>query len=626
MVEQSKAVGLDPQNSLNALLDELLQLREDILAETADQEDRIAAADEKFKQSATNLLHYLALRRRDMRVLQRRLTALGLSSLGRAEPHVLATLDAVLRVLVGLTGREWGPERPCCDPAAFDTEAALLAEHADCLFGDARLERRGRIMVTMPAEAADNYALVLQLLEQGMDCARINCAHDDADVWSRIIGQIRRAEEEVGRTCKIAMDLAGPKLRTGSIEAGPEVIRIRPTRDELGRVVAPARIWFTRDAGGHPPPTSEDAWLAVAGKWVSRLRIGDQIKLTDARGAHRNMLVVDVTQRGCWAEADQTIYLTPATALRHQVNGKGEELIAHVATFPGRERSLRLFKGDLLILTRDPSPGRAEVRDSAGLLLSPAVIGCTLPEVLDEVRTGESIWFDDGKIGGTILSVDDNAANVRITHAKAQGTKLRADKGINFPDSALRLPAMTGKDVEDLSFVVEHADIVELSFANSSEDVSALQAHIAQLGVRRPAIVLKIETRRGFQNLPDMLLTALESPCCGVMIARGDLAVEAGFERLAEVQEEILWVCEAAHVPVVWATQVLETLAKDGMPSRAEVTDAAMSDRAECVMLNKGPYIVDAVKALDSILRRMQAHQSKKQSMLRKLQLADILE
>jgi len=79
------------------------------------------------------------------------------------------------------------------------------------------------------------------------------------------------------------------------------------------------------------------------------------------------------------------------------------------------------------------------------------------------------------------------------------------------------------------------------------------------------------------------------------MIARGDLLVEIGYERLAEVQEEILWLCEAAHVPVIWATQVLEGLAQKGLPSRAEITDAAMGVRAECVMLNKGPHIIEAV-------------------------------
>jgi pyruvate kinase len=126
-----------------------------------------------------------------------------------------------------------------------------------------------------------------------------------------------------------------------------------------------------------------------------------------------------------------------------------------------------------------------------------------------------------------------------------------------------------------------------------------------------------------FENLPELLLTAMRSEVVGVMIARGDLAVEVGFERLAEVQEEIMWACEAAHIPVIWATQVLDSLARTGQASRAEVTDAAMAVRAECVMLNKGPHITDAIGVLDSILTRMQSHHQKKRSLLRRLRAWD---
>jgi pyruvate kinase len=135
-------------------------------------------------------------------------------------------------------------------------------------------------------------------------------------------------------------------------------------------------------------------------------------------------------------------------------------------------------------------------------------------------------------------------------------------------------------------------------------------------------MILKIETRRGFDNLPKLILASMRMRSFGIMIARGDLAVECGYERLAEVQEEILWICEAAHAPVIWATQVLETLAQKGVPSRSEITDAAMGERAECVMLNKGPYAVTAVSVLADILKRMQAHHEKKNSMLRQLHLA----
>lgn len=165
-------------------------------------------------------------------------------------------------------------------------------------------------------------------------------------------------------------------------------------------------------------------------------------------------------------------------------------------------------------------------------------------------------------------------------------------------------------------------DVIELSFANSVEDVEALASHLKELGAEDMGVVLKIETRKGFDNLPSMLLAGMQFQRFGVMIARGDLAVETGFERMAVVQEEILCLCEAAHVPVVWATQVLETLAKKGAPSRAEITDASMGGRAECVMLNKGPYILETIRTLDDLLRRMQNHQSKNRGMMRKLRVA----
>jgi len=166
---------------------------------------------------------------------------------------------------------------------------------------------------------------------------------------------------------------------------------------------------------------------------------------------------------------------------------------------------------------------------------------------------------------------------------------------------------------------VHCADMIGLSFVQRPADVESLRSHLKQLGASQLGIVLKIETRRGFDNLPGLLLAAMKHQAAGVMIARGDLAVECGYERLAEVQEEILWACEAAHMPVIWATQVLDSLAKTGRPSRSEITDAAMGERAECVMLNKGPYIIDAMRTLDDILRRMQSHQSKKRPLLRAL-------
>lgn len=609
---------------MEQVLQELTALRAEMIIDAEKAQRYLHRVHPNYVESAHNLLHYLTLRRRDLRPLQNRLTALGLSSLGRAEAHVLATVDAVLDVLHRLTAH---PRQPVSVRGIdFQHGKRLLAEHTQALLGPQTAGRGVGIMVTMPSEASDDYALVFDLLKQGMNCMRINCAHDEPAKWSRMIEHLRRAEKALGQSCRVVMDLAGPKLRTGPLEPGPAIVRAKPRRDVFGRVTAPARIWLTSESAPQHPPTPADACLPVPTSWLASLQVGERIKLKDARDSRRTLHIVDVHDKGCWAEALHTIYFVSGTILRHESGGaKGEERSAAVGPLPAQENAISLQRGDLLIVTRDRRLGRPATFDSSGNLLTPARIGCTIPEVFDDVRSGESIWFDDGKIGGIIEKVEPEQVWVRITQARLQGVKLRADKGINFPDSPLRLPALTEKDLKDLSFVAQHADVVEMSFANTAQDVESLQQHLAELGNRQLAIVLKIETRRGFENLPEMLLTAMRTPCCGVMIARGDLAVECGFERLAEVQEEILWICEAAHVPVIWATQVLETLAKEGMPSRAEITDAAMGHRAECVMLNKGPHMTSAVRVLDDILRRMHAHQAKKQSMLRELRLAHML-
>ena len=605
------------------LLKELTAIRAELIAAPANPRQGLDKIHSNYYESARNLLHYLALRRRDLRPLQFRLASLGLSSLGRAESHVLATVDAILEILHRLTRRPRRQSTPESKAIDFTDGKRLLTEHTEALLGPAPPERRVRIMVTIPTEAADEYTIIHNLLRQGMNCMRINCAHDDAKTWLRMIENLRRAEKALGKPCRVVMDLAGPKLRTGPLEPGPAVLRIRPHRDVYGRVTAPARIWLTSENSPQLPPSPASACLSLPAMWLSGMSAGEDITFTDARHAKRAFKILDVTSRGVWAELNKTAYLIPGTSLRHEcVFIKEDAQKTMVGAVPPVENAICLQQGEILILTRDLKPGRPASFDSAGAILTPAVIGCTIPEVFDDVRPGEPIWFDDGKIGGIIEKVEKAWVRIRVTQAPLRGVKLRGDKGINLPESNLRLTALTANDLEDLAFVAQHADVVGLSFANSAQDVESLQQHLAQRGIHQPAIMLKIETRRAFENLTDLLFSAMRAPVCGVMIARGDLAVECGFERLAEVQEEILWICEAAHVPVIWATQVLETLAKKGMPSRAEITDAAMGHRAECVMLNKGPHVVSAVRVLDDILRRMQAHQTKKLSMLRELRLA----
>jgi pyruvate kinase len=467
-------------------------------------------------------------------------------------------------------------------------------------------------MVTMPGEAADDYLLIRDLLRAGMDCMRVNCAHDDPPAWAAMIAHLRRAEAETGRGCRVLMDLCGPKLRTGPLPPGPPVVKVRPTRDELGRVTAPAAVWLTPADNPAPPHGPVAAVLPVDAGWLARLTPGTNILLRDTRGARRVWSVEATTPGGCRATTRRTCYVATGTTLRTRGVGPKGERTTTVGELPPKGARIPLRAGDTLTVFRGTEPGR----------VNPAEIGCTLGEVFGAVQVGHPVWFDDGKIGGVVRGTSADRFAVEITRTPPGGGKLAADKGINLPDTDLPVPALTAKDLDDLRFVAANAELVGYSFVRTEEDVRELQTRLAELTDRPPGIVLKIETRRAFENLPELLLAAMRAPAVGVMIARGDLAVECGFERLAEVQEEILWLCEAAHVPVVWATQVLESLARLGQASRAEITDAAMGERAECVMLNKGPHVREAVRVLDDILRRMQAHQSKKRAMLRPLGVA----
>jgi pyruvate kinase len=465
-------------------------------------------------------------------------------------------------------------------------------------------------MVTAPSAAETDRAWLGRLLRAGMNVLRINCAHEGPTEWNRIVAALEAARRDTGLECRVLMDLAGPKIRTGPIAEGMRVATWKVERDVLGRVVAPARI-VLRPASRAAAPCDGPV-LVLDDEWFATVRKGDVLRFRDARGKRRRLAIRDVGCDQAIAETRRRAYVTERTRYAHRrrarVLRRGR---ARLAGLPGGAIALAI--GDALVLSGRDLEGRA----ARGRV--PAIVACTAPAALERVEVGHRVFFDDGKIETVVERVDAADLHLRVRRTSRPVVKLRAEKGINLPDSPLPIAALTDEDRAHLGFVADHADLVGLSFVRGPADVTAL--HEA-LGQRTIGIVLKIETRAGFENLPRILLEAMRRPPAAVMIARGDLAVELGFERLAEVQEEILWLCEASHVPAIWATQVLDTLARTGVPSRAEVTDAAASVAAECVMLNKGPYVEHAVLALVDILRRMERHHYKKRSIFRKLRVS----
>ncbi|MEA5598809.1 pyruvate kinase [Rivularia sp. UHCC 0363] len=466
----------------------------------------------EFLSSALNLAQYLALRRHDLRDIQAALMPWGLSSLGRIEARVMPNLEAVIATLEVICGKDSAEQNSRPPIESFFEGNRLLQQQTEALFGPTLTHRQVRIMVTLPTEAAADYALVLEIIRRGANCARINCAHDTPELWQKMIDHVRRAEQETGTPCKVMMDIAGPKIRTGAVLAPPDKKRVFQ---------------------------------------------GDHIVLSR-----------------CLPELER--------------NASGEVIPSPVENFQ---------------------------------------TCCTIPEILDLLAVDSLVYIDDGKITTRVVNTQYSSPDgqlgllLEVTHASPKGGKLRSEKGLNFPGTVLSLSPLTEKDLSDLDFVAAHADIVGYSFVQRPADIELLQQELKRrsTGSPSPTIVAKIETPIAVGNLPELILSAAGQHPFGIMIARGDLAVEIGYQRLTEIQEEILWICEAAHIPVIWATQVLESLVKNGVSSRSEMTDAAMSERAECVMLNKGPFIAEAITSLDDVLTRMEAHQLKKTPQLRAL-------
>ena len=560
----------------------------------------------EFKKSALNLAQYRAVRSMDIRELQYKLGNLNISRLARAEAHIMSSLHDLRYILQSLLKKE----EPKLKKGTISNKKAqkLLHSHTKDLFGYRSEGRRVRIMVTLPSEAAYNFNMVESMVLKGMNCARINCAHDGPEQWLQMIEHVKKASTLHKRNVKITMDLAGPKIRTGTMTEGPKVKKFRPLRDKLGKVVTPAEIEMVPLNSLLTPKQ-----IPVPQEWIDQINEGDVIRLVDAREKKRKLKVVRKESQKITTTSLNTAYI--ASGMKLAVESFATE--ATVGDMPALEEYINLRTGDLLTVHLDGRDGQPALTDETGAQIAPGSISCTLPEVFYFVKPGERILFDDGKIEGIIKTVKSDEFTVKVTQAGPFGAKLRADKGINFPDTDLRISGLTQKDKKDLEFVTRHADVVNFSFVNSPDDVEELLEAIEQLGgLHKLGVILKIETQKSFYNLTEILLTVMRAQPVGVMIARGDLAIETGWDRMAMIQNEILALCYAAHIPVIWATQVLDNLAKRGIPSRSEITDVATSLKAECVMLNKGPFINEAISLLDTILQGMEIYQEKNIHML----------
>jgi pyruvate kinase len=431
--------------------EELRAIRDRATALEHKYQAELAGVNPTFREGARNLVHYLALRNSHTHDLRNKLRRLGLYSLAHAERNVLGSIDAVQTAVDRLVGN-----------GAADIEALEAAlrrtnpsadEHRQAILGPSPQGRDVSIMVTLPTEAADNPILVMEMLAAGMNLARINCAHDDPGTWRRMVKNVRQAARDAGTECRIVMDLSGPKLRTGELKPGPRVIHVRPKRDPLGRVIAPRRIRLIPD--DVLQRGTKVAVIPVPRACIAFAQEGDEIRFRDTRGKKRRLAVATKDDKGLVLESFQGAYISTGTHLTLVRNDAGEKLSYEVGELPAVEQPLLLHVGDTLIIHSDNLPGEPAREDADGNVVEPAHISCQQPEVFQYLSPGETISLNDGKISGVIRDVSEQQLDVEITKAKPTGSRLRGQRGINFPNSDIRLPGLTATDKTNLVFVAE---------------------------------------------------------------------------------------------------------------------------------------------------------------------------
>lgn len=221
------------------------------------------------------------------------------------------------------------------------------------------------------------------------------------------------------------------------------------------------------------------------------------------------------------------------------------------------------------------------------------------PSLAEEAIAGNRILLDDGKLQLKVLSVQDAIVTAQVI----RGGILKNRKGVNFPELALRLPSITDKDKQDLAFGLEHGiDWVALSFVRQTDDVQALKTLLTEQGASDVPVIAKIERPQAIDHLDELVHI-----CDGIMVARGDLGVEMSPEKVPMLQKQIIHACNQQGIPVITATQMLESMITSAQPTRAEASDVANAiiDGTDAVMLSGesavGDYPIEAVKMLGQI-------------------------
>jgi len=488
---------------------------------------------------------------------------------------------------------------------ASNLDLSFPHEHRSTVQMAASLYAKVDDIIDFVEGAEDLFAAELALVHPtGLESAK-NLVHFDA-LSQLELGELKHELKTIGLNGEITAPFAVlPTLRAVrdvlAILAGRDIdpLRLGIERDDITRLENLATEHAQTALG--PAPSLHPTRVMVS----SHADLAnDYEKMKELVSAGMNILRINC------AHGDANEWRRTADLVRRAASeyDKDVRIICDLAGPKVRTGKMRndepilLAVGDTIHVTSAPVLGTNAAVAPDGVVIAPAKVSCTLPEAFTAIAAGDRVLFDDGNIAGIVERIDTTGADVRITYVLNEHHPLLAKKGINFPDTVLKVPALSERDREALKTVVEIADMVALSFTRSAGDIADLEDELTRLNGQHLTVVLKPETPQAVEDLTRIILGAMRSPPIAIMIPRGDLAVELGYEKLSPAQEKILTYGEAAHIGVIWATQVLEKLTTLGVPARAEITDVISGSRADCIMLPYGPHIVKTVKFIDKIL------------------------
>lgn len=559
---------------------QLIQLRNDInkFLSNLSKSQHIDMAD----ASKQNLCAFLALQKLSNSKLHSYLVEEGFSSVKMMSPHVLYSLNKIIGHLF---------------PNDQHHKNYIDLKNARCLKNQRNQELLGKseedpvsVMVTLDRSMLETPEIFKELLRLGMTIARINLARDYS-IWKSLVENIRTAEKEIGLEkqkgkCLIYMDLPGPKIRVNEFKKITVPLKIDTEKT--------SSIGYLMSQKSNDSPIPDDFAIKLNIDEFTDAAPGQILHFIDTKGRKRYFTVLEKESATCLkVELNKPAILNEETIIELSYNNKCKLL-----NLMEKQATIKVKKGDMLRIYKSRHY-LGKPKDNG----EPASIGITIPEALSNVSSKDKVYFDDGKICAVVEEVNDKYLDVRITLTRNKVEYIKPHKGVNFPDSLvyLNVPAITETDVKTVSEIIPFVDLVGISFIHHPNDIRILKGYLDQQTERKIGVIAKIETKYGLLSLSKIILEGLNLDLFGVMIARGDLAIEIGYEQTAKAQEGILEICRAAHVPVIWATNILHHLNKKGIPLRAELTDAFMGLRADCIMLNKGPNISNSLKFLQHL-------------------------